>query len=581
MNRLIHTLITWIKAYPHKKEWGIVALCFVISIGFKVYWVWNSPGPWLFFDEYYYKQASYNLFFLGKYYVDGGLFTQYPPLYSLIIAPAFLFGDNWYKAILIINSIVSSISVFFIYSISRKFLSKTDSIICVILCAILPYNLIFTRMVMSENLFVPLFLSAFIEFFVDEAQGSKWRLLANGILLGLCFLTKYLFLFFIPIFVIADLLSYLLDKNFRGHRHIREMFSRIIYIGIGFLLTLTPWYIYCISNGSGFLDPLGGNIQGISSTQQTFIFDKGIIIWLFANVLLLILSISPYLSSILTFSYSGGKIRKEHTIISFAFLMIFIMTLVVSVTSNNYFKSSSGGAYFDERYWLPILVLLPFISFLSLKYVNSKPIRFWQSITIFLISSFIICLSYLMLVTKTMWQESPYNNIHSTFSAGYNFEKLFVNDHIRILLPIIILINLVLIIRNQKILKITFVSFIIGFYLISNYYDAKGLIEFYQKPAIHSINIFSVMSEDQFIANTEIVIDDNIFFNERSIYWGLKFWGNEEFDIIKTSEFTYVQNNQACDWLSLREGEDVDSTYTLDEVTYYINDCAGINQGTK
>jgi acid phosphatase class B len=68
------------------------------------------------------------------------------------------------------------------------------------------------------------------------------------------------------------------------------------------------------------------------------------------------------------------------------------------------------------------------------------------------------------------------------------------------------------------------------------------------------------MSEDQFIANTEIVIDDNIFFNERSIYWGLKFWGNEEFDIIKTSEFTYVQNNQACDWLSLREGEDVDST---------------------
>lgn len=557
-----------------KGGWGIILILFALSIIVKIIWVWNSPGPWLFFDEHNYKQASYNLFSTGKYFIDGSVFTQYPPLYPISILPSFLFKEHWYRAILIINSIINSISILIIYSISKKYFSIPLSILCAFLTALLPYNLVFTRMVMSENLLIPLFLYVFKLFIVDEPRKSKKTLIFMGIMLGICFLTRYIFLFMLPVLVATNIISDLLKKDYLNKSTIKEILEKILYWILGFLIILIPWFIYCVSNGSNLLAPLGGNIHGVTSNQQETVLDKGTIIWFLANALLLILSSAPYLSTLFSLTYTGGKIEKELKPIISVFSMVGLLLITVSITSNNYFKLTGQNPFFEERYWLPILVLLPFISISTMDYLGKHPINFWQGCVAFLLSAFAISLSYFLLISKSMWSDSPYINIHCTFSAGFNFENFFKIGNLRLLLPLVILINTAPIIKNQRLRIIIYTPLIVAFYLLSNIYDARALPEYYQNSAIHSAQIYSVIKENQATGHIGIIIDDDIYGYERAINWGTKFWGYNDIHIIRASEYQLGQGNQVCYWLSLKQKDTDVRSYTVNGTKYYLSDCA-------
>ncbi len=125
---------------------------YLILVVVKCVWVARAEGPVVFGDENPYKTLAQSLALGHGYTIGGAFFYGYPPLYPLVLTPAFLFQD-WYGWLLRINVLVSSAVVFPIWWIARQFLPRRESWMAVLLGSITPFHWITTRIVMSENLF--------------------------------------------------------------------------------------------------------------------------------------------------------------------------------------------------------------------------------------------------------------------------------------------------------------------------------------------------------------------------------------------------------------------------------------------
>lgn len=145
-------------------------------------------------------------------------------VYSLPIALAEIFIADWFLAAKIVNLILFSISSLLLWKISRKFLSVDYSYLVIILFYLSPTLLHFNIHVLSENIYIPLFLWVFlmtwnfIESFKNIPSPSlrikKQRHLVITIacLIGLMYLTRAeAFIYLGSIWIIA--LSLVMKKS--------------------------------------------------------------------------------------------------------------------------------------------------------------------------------------------------------------------------------------------------------------------------------------------------------------------------------------------------------------------------------
>lgn len=138
---------------------AVAALYFVaVLIRFLMYILMPYWGG----DEYAYKSIAAGIWHFGSHGVLTDTMVSfsvdYPNLlYSYLISPSFLLGENFYIGIKIINSILINFAIFPSYLIARKYLNQSPALVAASLSIAIPFvNL--GAFAVTEVLFFPLFL---------------------------------------------------------------------------------------------------------------------------------------------------------------------------------------------------------------------------------------------------------------------------------------------------------------------------------------------------------------------------------------------------------------------------------------
>jgi 4-amino-4-deoxy-L-arabinose transferase-like glycosyltransferase len=155
---------------------------FIILVFVKILLSFYFKTPWIFADETVYAETARNILH-GEFYCKIPYFRGFPPGYSLFLSIVYLlFGNSAssYQYMLIINSFLSSSIIFPAYSLLKKCCSDKFSLMGSIFVALLPSVILYNFVVMSENLFIPLF--AFSLWFLIESfetNSKKWGIFAG------------------------------------------------------------------------------------------------------------------------------------------------------------------------------------------------------------------------------------------------------------------------------------------------------------------------------------------------------------------------------------------------------------------
>jgi len=166
-----------------------LTLSFFIIIFVKLIYSYLIHSSWIYFDEPAYGIIAHNIF-NGEFAIIGktAIAHPYPAGYSYLLAPAYLLGDNMevvFQGMLVINCILSTLIVFPVFFIMKKFVTTKISFLTSLLVATLPVVLVHNFVLMSENALYPLFLlSCFLTVKVFTYKETNWKFYLLCLLLG-------------------------------------------------------------------------------------------------------------------------------------------------------------------------------------------------------------------------------------------------------------------------------------------------------------------------------------------------------------------------------------------------------------
>jgi hypothetical protein len=243
------------------KYFLILLVYTLIYIIIKAYFLLSFDGPIVMFDEVFYKENAYYLFY-HKVYYD----IIYPPFYSILLIPSFLFSDDFYLGMKFLNVVYSSTSIIIIWLISRRYLSEINSLAVGLITSLMPFQYIFPKFIMSENVFYPLFL--LLSYFVLKSRDSKSInfVIIAGICMGSLLLTRY----YAIILLVPCSAFYFFDKieneklNFK-----KNSFRLIIFLFCTFVTSL-PFYIGFQAFSLPFAEKNINSIDIIPSKKEEF-----------------------------------------------------------------------------------------------------------------------------------------------------------------------------------------------------------------------------------------------------------------------------------------------------------------------
>ena len=264
---------------------ALILLFFSLLI-IKLLLIQLIPVPLGYSDSLaYFEQA--------KTFFETGSLTQlietakFPPLYAIVISPAYLFQDmdTVFLVMKIINSILSSLIIFPAYFLAKEFLSPKKSILFATLTAFIPTIFTMNLYIFSENLFFLVFLTTiFCIYKAYTEYKTKWAVL-TGIGIGLCILTRFSALLLLVALIIITGIK-VLKKEWRG---VKTFIISSCTLG----LSLTPWLLAKVKLSSWSLRSLllGYTPEVQNITQESFLWVK--IIWtiLYTNYLFLAIGI--------------------------------------------------------------------------------------------------------------------------------------------------------------------------------------------------------------------------------------------------------------------------------------------------
>ena len=136
---------------------GLVALSAIVRFALA----WWMPVPWIFADELRYSELAKSFAANGDFAIRGVSGLGSGPLYPILIAPAYgLFErvPDAYLAIKAFNSLLMSLAAVPAYFLALRLVGRRWALVAAALTVAIP-SLAYTGMVMTENIFFPLFLT--------------------------------------------------------------------------------------------------------------------------------------------------------------------------------------------------------------------------------------------------------------------------------------------------------------------------------------------------------------------------------------------------------------------------------------
>ena len=141
-------------------------IVFLIIFFLKYYKTQKTTTPTVFADETVYADTAYRIWTQFKFVSDITNATTYPPLYSLFLAPTYIFKNMRiaFFVQLLINNILTTLILFPIYIILKEINDKKKGLIFeAAAITILPSILCYNNLIMSENpIFFPVACKASI-----------------------------------------------------------------------------------------------------------------------------------------------------------------------------------------------------------------------------------------------------------------------------------------------------------------------------------------------------------------------------------------------------------------------------------
>lgn len=380
--------------------WAVIAAIYITLVGAKLLLLERALSAFNFPDEWLYRQAAEDLARHSSLPLNPFPYTQpypYPPLYPLLIAPAFLFTD-WFGSLLRINALVSSLTVIPVWLIARTVLGRPLALLAVVVSATEPYQVIYPRMVFSENLYLPLFLLAVALIVALPRLPLAHRAVALGVVLGLCQLTRHLNLVLLPVF--AGLFFVFHGRSWRA----------LGVLAIVVAIVVTPWVALCVGWGNGVGQAVGlgiavGQLDGRPSDIRALA--ESLPLWLAVYTMTLWLLAAPYLPALLSGRWwagpSAGPLRRLAIVLA-------LTTTTVTATAATflwlYFSSDWRAAYVEERYVSYALPLVPALA-LAILARASLP-RGWRTWGMYAAGLTVSVSAYLVLLTGQVWPEHPF-----------------------------------------------------------------------------------------------------------------------------------------------------------------------------
>ena len=263
----------------YKKEVYAVVLMTGVLFMLKAIWaVLISSGP-LIIDELGYAFNADTLFSLRKFsfsHFPQYPLAHYPPSYPLAIAPAFFFKQR-YEAMLILNAFWSSLLVPATWFLARS-VGIRQAWLAAVLAAFLPMHVIYPNSLLSENLFVPLFVLAV----ALALRGDRQRpieALAFGFILGITHLSKYLFLPALPLLFGTWLYSRSAGKQVGPAESVPQRWTPALLAVLAYGVVIGLWLTYGLTSGFRWGELFGLGIAGIGAKARAVISANALFMW--------------------------------------------------------------------------------------------------------------------------------------------------------------------------------------------------------------------------------------------------------------------------------------------------------------
>lgn len=512
-----------------------LAVVFVIISGLKFLWVANAEGPVVLGDEMIYKTTAESMFW-GKGYLYHETFSyQYPPLYSLALVPAFLFGDDWYAWLLRINALISSSSVFPVWWIARRFLPRRESWLAVGLASLLPFHIAFPRVVMSENLFVPLALWAFALILLDTSHPSIGQCLLTGAVWALAYLTRFIFLPVLPVFLLMWWIQPWVMQKLHWRDLFRGRLTLLVWLALGFTLVYAPWFLYIVSQNADpamamGLRTLAGQLNPEILASNPSLLNR-MIFWITVCVAYLILAIAPFLPALFASLSANRKASAQER---YLFVAYGATVLAFGVTATYFmWRTQPNPRYIEGRYLTYLIPLIPIIALIAINRLRQVEamrlrLRVWAGTTV---SLGVIYAAYRLLVSRSPLELTP-QFVGNTWTAfdimAFQASTLpLFGTTIRLLFALLVLQAMfITFVPRYAAILILMTWFIFG---IVSAGAVTERVTAHQELTRHGKAIALIwrdyVKQIQTSLPVPVVVDANTFVTRGFAYYSLEFWG--------------------------------------------------------
>lgn len=376
--------------------WLVVGLSFLLLCSLKFLFLFpETYGPTILNDELVYVHFARQIVSRGYY---GGV--NYPLLYPSLIAICLQFGDNFYSAIKTMNIVLSSLVVVPAYLLSRLALPRLESILVVALVAVLPYHLVMPRLIMSENLYFPLFLfTLYLCLRTNDRHRWAWDILL-GVCIGALFLTRYLTVPLLPGFAAI----WLITNWERGARP----WVRGALVFFAAVITASPWFVMGFSNGYKLSSLLGFKIASRPDPGQRTVARLVAWSWLYLSYYALISA--PFLAIIVAGtppwirSVKEGGLYRNRVPIAIGIITVLLSVAVV----RHSWSAAYNFPHFSRIMGRYLIYLVPLFAILALTLAAGAAHQSKRTVVLVSVaSSALIGLAYATLIEGAILSVKP------------------------------------------------------------------------------------------------------------------------------------------------------------------------------
>jgi 4-amino-4-deoxy-L-arabinose transferase-like glycosyltransferase len=184
-------------------------------------------------DAYYYVQTAKNIVG-GKGHITGFLFAYQPPLFPAFIAASLSLGLSSIAGLKLVSLLVLSTSVFLVYWICKRLTSQLAGLAGAALFGVMPWMISLPNMLLSECLFLPLYLLCLALLIAAFQNRSIGALALAGATSGIASLCREILLY-LPVVLFVLLLLW------------RQTRKRAVLYGLVFSIAhfavILPWTV--------------------------------------------------------------------------------------------------------------------------------------------------------------------------------------------------------------------------------------------------------------------------------------------------------------------------------------------------